>query len=95
MEKIKCIVIVGKPGAGKSTIAGLLSKHLPADYTSLGTFMRDVIGTPDPHIGVDKNPVYDRLHDHVIQQAKNSYLILDCHPYPEEDLLALEVMRTD
>lgn len=90
MEKTKCIIIVGKPGAGKSTIASLLSEHLPADYTSLGSFMREVIGIPDPHIGVDKNPVYEALHSHLLENASNEHLILDCHPYPEEDLLALE-----
>ena len=84
--KTSCIVIVGKPGAGKSSIGSELAKLLGGAYISLGGFMREVMHIPDPHIGVDKNVVYEKLHDHLTE----GLLVLDCHPYPAEDLEALQ-----
>lgn len=90
MNNVSCIIIVGKPGAGKSSIGSELSKLLGGTYMSLGSFMREKLTIPDPHIGVDKNPVYDALHLHCVEQSNSSTLILDCHPYPEEDYEALK-----
>ncbi len=90
MNEVSCIIIVGKPGAGKSSIGSELSKLLGGTYMSLGSFMRERLQIPDPHIGVDKNPVYDALHRHYINDNTTRTLILDCHPYPEDDLQALQ-----
>ena len=90
MEQIACIVIVGKPGAGKSTIGSLLAQRLEGSYLSLGSFMREVLAIPDPHIGVDKTPVYEKLHQHLNDSGTARMLVFDCHPYPESDLLALK-----
>ena len=84
-----CIVIVGKPGAGKSSIGSELAKLLGGTYLSLGTFMRGTMKIPDPHIGFDKSVVYARLLEHLTSDGISGTLILDCHPYPEGDLEAL------
>ena len=89
MDIISCIVIVGKPGAGKSSIGMLLAKLLGGTYMSLGGFMRETLGIPDPHIGVDKNRIYNLLHEHLVNSGVSGALVLDCHPYPEDDLEAL------
>lgn len=83
------IIIVGKPGAGKSSIGSELAKLLKGTYMSLGTFMRGTLGIPDPHIGFDKQVVYDQLFKHLTSGEMQGTLVLDCHPYPEEDLEAL------
>lgn len=84
------IVVVGKPGAGKSSIGSELAKLLKGTYMSLGTFMRGTLGIPDPHIGFDKRVVYDRLFEHLTGSREGmGTLVLDCHPYPESDLEAL------
>lgn len=83
------IVIVGKPGAGKSSIGSELAKLLKGTYMSLGTFMRGKLGIPDPHIGFDKRVVYDQLFEHLTSGEMEGSLVLDCHPYPEGDLEAL------
>ena len=57
---------------------------------SLGSFMREQLGMPDPHIGIDKNLVYAALHKELLQNSEGTLLILDCHPYPEEDHEALQ-----
>ncbi len=90
MNEVSCIIVVGKPGAGKSSIGSELSKLIGGTYMSLGSFMRDKLQIPDPHIGVDKNPIYDALHAHYIDNETANTLILDCHPYPEDDLRALQ-----
>lgn len=87
--KTSCIVIVGKPGAGKSSIGSELARLLGGTYISLGGFMREKMHMPDPHIGVDKNLVYDRLAGDLENSEVSSTLVLDCHPYPEMDLEAL------
>ena len=87
--KTSCIVIIGKPGAGKSSIGSELAKLLGGTYLSLGGFMRETMKIPDPHIGVDKTIVYDRLSRHLESGGVSDTLILDCHPYPEDDLHAL------
>lgn len=88
--KTSCIVIVGKPGAGKSSIGSELANRMGAVYLSLGAFMRDVLHIPDPHIGVDKNLVYEELQKYLVEQNTSDTLVLDCHPYPEDDLKALQ-----
>lgn len=88
--KTSCIVIVGKPGAGKSSIGSELAKLIGGTYLSLGGFMRDVLQIPDPHIGVDKNVVYEELQKYLAEQKVSDTLVLDCHPYPEDDLNALQ-----
>lgn len=85
-----CIIIVGKPGAGKSSIGVLLAKLLGGTYMSLGGFMRETLGIPDPHIGVDKNDVYSLLDAHLRGGTIPGVFVLDCHPYPEKDLEALQ-----
>jgi adenylate kinase family enzyme len=91
MDGCSCIIIVGKPGAGKSTIGKLLAEHLDGSYMSLGGFMRENLGFPDPHIGIDKQSVYEALHEHMqSNNASEGVLVLDCHPYPESDLEALQ-----
>lgn len=87
--EMSCVVIVGKPGAGKSSIGGGLARCVGGAYLSLGGFMREVMHIPDPHIGVDKNIVYDRLLRHLASGGVSGTLVLDCHPYPEGDLEAL------
>lgn len=91
METLSCIVIVGKPGAGKSTIGSLLATQLEGTYLSLGSFMRETLAIPDPHIGVDKTFVYEKLHQHLADVGTARTLVFDCHPYPESDLLALKI----
>lgn len=83
------IIIIGKPGAGKSSIGNELAKLLKGTYISLGTFMRETLGIPDPHIGFDKRTVYNQLFDHLTNSERQGTLVLDCHPYPESDLKAL------
>ncbi len=90
MNEISCIIIVGKPGAGKSSIGNELAKLLGSHYMSLGTFMRETLGIPDPHVGIDKNMVYDKLHTHFTETKVTGSIIIDCHPYPEKDFVALE-----
>ncbi len=90
MEQISCIIIVGKPGAGKSSIGDELAQLLGGKYMSLGSFMREHLNIPDPHIGVDKHPVYEALHTHCIEGNEMNTFILDCHPYPESDFTALQ-----
>lgn len=90
MKEVSCIVIVGKPGAGKSSIGDHLARLVDGKYMSLGSFMREHLKIPDPHIGVDKNYVYDELHKYYVSGGGAETLVLDCHPYPEEDLLALQ-----
>ena len=89
MEGVSCIIIVGKPGAGKSSIGTMLAELLEAHYMSLGSFMREHLNIPDPHIGVDKGPIYEKLHTHFSEDGASQALVLDCHPYPEEDFNAL------
>lgn len=88
--KTSCIVIIGKPGAGKSSIGSELAKLMGGTYLSLGGFMRDVLQIPDPHIGIDKNLVYGELQKYLAEQKASDTLVLDCHPYPEDDLKALQ-----
>jgi adenylate kinase family enzyme len=90
MKRLSFIIVVGKPGAGKSSIGSVLARHLESTYISLGSFMRDTLNIPDPHIGVDKDVVYEQLHQHFSSQDGNHLIILDCHPYPEEDFDALQ-----
>ncbi len=90
MKKLSFIVVVGKPGAGKSSIGSALAKNLNGQYMSLGSFMRDQLGIPDPHIGIDKKIVYERLHTHFSENEIRGSIILDCHPYPEDDFAALQ-----
>lgn len=90
MKKTSCVVIVGKPGAGKSSIGAMLAELLEGKYMSLGGFMRDTLNIPDPHIGVDKNSVYGKLYKHLVDRESLETLVLDCHPYPEDDLAALQ-----
>ena len=90
MKKISCIVVVGKPGAGKSSIGSTLANLLGGRYMSLGSFMRETLSIPDPHIGVDKHFVYRELHKHVSESDVPDTLVLDCHPYPEDDFAALQ-----
>lgn len=87
--KTSCIVIVGKPGAGKSSIGSELAKCIGGAYISLGGFMREVMRIPDPHIGIDKNVVYDKLQKYLAEKEVSGTIVLDCHPYPEDDLDAL------
>ncbi len=93
-QELSCIIIVGKPGAGKSSIGSMLAKRLDSDYMSLGSFMRETLGIPDPHIGIDKNMVYEKLHNHFLEKGISGSIILDCHPYPEEDFSALEAFMS-
>jgi len=90
MKEIPCIIIVGKPGAGKSSIGNELAQILKGKYMSLGSFMRETLNMPDPHIGIDKKIIYEKLYSHLILDNENETLVLDCHPYPEDDLMALQ-----
>lgn len=90
MKELSCVIIVGKPGAGKSSIGSILAKYLEGHYMSLGSFMRDTLDIPDPHIGIDKNMVYEKLHEHFTKNEVCGTIILDCHPYPQEDFAALQ-----
>jgi adenylate kinase family enzyme len=95
MKEIPCIVIVGKPGAGKSSIGSALAKLLSGHYISLGGFMRETLHLPDPHIGIDKNPVYRALLSHYAELDASKTLVFDCHPYPESDFQALQSFLED
>ncbi len=88
--KTSCIVIVGKPGAGKSSIGSELARRIGGAYISLGAFMREMMHIPDPHIGVDKNFVYEVLQKYLTEKKVFGTLVLDCHPYPKDDLEALQ-----
>lgn len=94
MNKIDCLIIVGKPGAGKSTVGSMLTSMLAGEYLSLGSFMREKLGIPDPHIGINKNRVYEALYKELLEKPDGRLLILDCHPYPEEDFEALQTFLT-
>jgi adenylate kinase family enzyme len=81
MERVPIILIVGKPGAGKSTLGQALARALGAEYRSVGGFIREVLGIPDPHMVVDKKMVFKHLHEHL---QDGGAVVLDCHPYPED-----------
>ena len=89
MDKLPIILIVGKPGAGKSTFGRMLASELSTDYYSIGGFIREVLKIPDPHISVDKNMVLDRFHEHLLLNNHQGFVLIDCHPYPQDYLRAI------
>ncbi len=89
MQRLPIVILVGKPGAGKSTFGQAIAAELNTPYYSIGGFIRGTLGLPDPHISVDKRMVFDRFYEHLQSKEQRSAILLDCHPYPEDYLQAV------
>lgn len=89
MQRLPIVILVGKPGAGKSTLGQAIAAELNTPYYSIGGFIRGTLGIPDPHISVDKRMVFDRFYEHLQSEGQRSAIFLDCHPYPEDYLQAV------
>lgn len=100
------LILIGPPGAGKSTVAGLLVQHVPLTVIATGQRLRQEIAAKSP-IGRQIEPLLEQGHfapdtlmDRLLRQwlrevpANNGFL-LDGYPRNPEQALALEGMLAD
>lgn len=100
------LVLMGPPGAGKSTVAGLLVQRLPIDVIATGQRLRREIAAGTP-IGRAIAPLLDQGHfapDTLMDRLMRQWLgevpsdrgfLLDGYPRNPEQAIALEAMLAD
>ncbi|NTU78228.1 MAG: adenylate kinase [Chloroflexales bacterium] len=100
------LILIGPPGAGKSTVAGLLVKRLPLDVIATGQRLRQEIAADTP-IGQTIKSLLEQGHfapDTLMDRLMRQWLhevpadhgfILDGYPRNPEQAVALEGMLAD
>lgn len=100
------IVLIGPPGAGKSTIAGLLARRIPLDVVATGQRLRQEIAAGSP-LGRQIEPLLEQGHfapDALMDRLMREWLatiptdrgfLLDGYPRSPHQAVALEAMLAD
>jgi adenylate kinase len=100
------LILIGPPGAGKSTVAGLLVQRMPLAIIATGQLLRHEIATYTP-IGRAVKPLLDQGHfapdtmmDRLMRQwlhevPANQGVILDGYPRNPKQAVALDGMLAD
>ncbi|HMQ33066.1 MAG TPA: nucleoside monophosphate kinase [Chloroflexaceae bacterium] len=100
------LILIGPPGAGKSTVAGLLVRQAPLTVIATGQRLRQEIAAGTP-IGRTIGPLLEQGHfapDTLMDRLMRQWLrevpadhgfLLDGYPRNPEQALALEAMLAD
>ncbi len=100
------LILIGPPGAGKSTVAELLIQHIPLTIIATGQLLRHEIATGTP-IGRAVKPLLDQGHfapDTMMDRLMRQWLhevpadrgfILDGYPRNPKQAVALDGMLAD
>lgn len=100
------IVLIGPPGAGKSTVAGIIAAHTPLEVIATGHRLRQEIATGSV-VGRQIERLLDQGHfapDALMDRLMREWLaaiptergvIIDGYPRTPNQTLALEGMLTD